>query len=111
MGEVEQVERAAEVAQWSFQPGAGPASPMLPGAGASLRRVDVPAGRKAERHSHAHEQFVLVVSGGGRLQCEAGEVELRPGTAIRFAPGAWHSAQFTQDTVLIEVNLAELASP
>jgi quercetin dioxygenase-like cupin family protein len=73
--------------------------------------VDVPAGRRADRHSHDHEQFVLVVSGAGRIECEAGALDLRPGTVIRFAPGAWHSAAFTQDTVLVEVNLAELASP
>ena len=106
----EETTGTADVAQWSVQPGATTPSAMLPGAGASLRRVDVPAGRVAERHSHAHEQFVIVVSGGGRLQCEAGDVELRPGTTIRFAPGAWHSAQFAEATVLIEVNLAELAT-
>ena len=49
-------------------------------------------------------------SGGGRLECEAGGVDLRPGTVLHFAPGAWHSAEFTENTVLVEVNLAEGAS-
>lgn len=101
---------SASVAQWSLAPGEGEGADVVPGDGASLKRVNVPAGRKAGRHSHPHEQFVLVVSGAGRLECEAGPVELRPGTVLRFAPGAWHSAEFTVDTVLVEVNLAEKAS-
>jgi len=66
----------------------------------------VKAGHVAAKHSHAHEQFVLIVSGAGTLECDAGTIVLHPGTAIRFAPGAWHSAIFTSDTVLTEVNLA-----
>ena len=85
----------------------GPAPAPLPGVGAVLRQVHVKAGHVATRHSHPHEQFLLVLSGAGRLECEAGSVPLHPGTAIRFAPGAWHSAEFTADTVLAEFNLAE----
>jgi len=82
------------IAQWNPY---GPAPATLPGAGAT-------------RHSHPHEQFLLVQSGAGRLECEAGSVPLHPGTAIRFAPGAWHSAEFTADTVLTEFNLMGTAS-
>jgi quercetin dioxygenase-like cupin family protein len=85
----------------------GPTPAPLPGTGAELRQVHIKAGHIATRHSHPHEQFLLVLSGAGRLECEAGSVPLRPGTAIRFAPGAWHSAEFTADTVLAEFNLAE----
>ena len=77
----------------------------LPGTGATVRQVRVKAGHTAARHSHEHEQFVLIVSGAGTLECDAGTILLEPGTAIRFAPGAWHSAAFTADTVLTEVNL------
>jgi len=97
----------ASVTQWNLTPGTGQEAAVVPGDGASLKRVNVPAGRRADRHSHPHEQFVLVVSGAGQLECEAGMVELRPGTVLRFAAGAWHSAEFTQDTVLVEVNLPE----
>ncbi len=93
-----------DFAQWN--PG-GPPPAALPGAGATMRQVHAKAGHVAERHSHPHEQFLLVISGAGRLECEAGSVPLRPGTAIRFAPGAWHSAEFTADTVLTEFNLAQ----
>ena len=75
------------------------------GAGASLKHVAVSAGTSAPRHSHAHEQFVIVVEGRVLLTCEAGPVDLRPGIVIRFDPDAWHSADFVEDTVLIEVNL------
>ena len=91
-------------AAWSLT---GPAAAPLPGAGATLRQVHVKAGHVATRHSHPHEQFILILSGAGRLECEAGSVPLHPGTAIRFAPGAWHSAEFTADTVLAEFNLNE----
>ncbi len=83
----------------------GEADQPLPGAGATVRRVTVAGGTSVQRHSHAHEQFVLIVSGEGTLECDAGTIELRPGTAIRFAPDAWHSAEFRTDTVLHEVNL------
>lgn len=81
---------------------------LIAGEGASLREVRVPAGTTAARHAHDHEQFVLVLSGGGRLTGEGtgGEVALAPGTVIRFAPGAWHEAVFDRETVLVEVNLA-----
>ena len=85
----------------------GPAPAPLSGAGAAMRQVHIKAGHISARHSHPHEQFLLVLSGAGRLECEAGSVPLHPGTAIRFAPGAWHSAEFTADTVLAEFNLAE----
>jgi quercetin dioxygenase-like cupin family protein len=93
---------------WNLAP--GDAAPPLPGAGATLRQVQVPAGHVADRHSHAHEQFLLVTAGSGRLSCAAGEVELTPGTVVRLAPGAWHSARFETATVLIEVNLTEPAA-
>jgi len=68
-------------AQWD----ASGTSPELPGSGASMRQIHVKAGHVATRHSHPHEQFLYVLSGAAELQCEAGSVPLRPGTAIRFA--------------------------
>ncbi len=88
---------------WPLAPAAPP--PLLAGAGASLRQVQLAAGTVAARHAHEHEQFLLVVAGSGTLQCQAGEVPLLPGTVIRLAAGAWHSAMFTEATVLLEVNL------
>ena len=77
----------------------------LPGDGATMRHIAIKAGHVATKHHHDYEQFLYVATGGGRLQCEQGSVPLEPGTALHLPPGAWHSAEFTADTVLIEVNL------
>ncbi len=78
----------------------------LPGAGATMRHVAIKAGHTATKHHHDHEQFLYVASGHGRLECAEGSVALTPGTALHLPAGAWHSAEFMADTVLIEVNLA-----
>lgn len=78
----------------------------LSGTGATMRHVAVKAGHVATRHDHDFEQFLFVASGAGRLQCEQGTIPLRAGTALHLPRSAWHSAEFTADTVLIEVNLA-----
>jgi len=95
----------AAFATWSLAPGA--AVPPLMGDGATLRQVQIAAGRVATSHSHDHEQFLLVTAGSGILHCAAGEVVLAPGVVVHLPAGAWHSANFASDTVLIEVNLAE----
>ena len=89
-------------------PGEGP--PELAGQGAAMKRVAVRAGHVAARHSHPFEQFLFVASGGGRLQCEAGEIALDPGTALHLPAHSWHSAEFTSETVLIELNMAEASA-
>jgi quercetin dioxygenase-like cupin family protein len=76
------------------------------GKGASVKQVEVPAGASGERHSHDHEQFVLVLEGSGTLQCNCGPVDLKPGTVIHFEKDAWHSTVFDTKTLLLEVNLA-----
>jgi quercetin dioxygenase-like cupin family protein len=90
--------------------GGGVRKRRIPGAGAELVRVEVPAGTRAGRHSHPHEQFVQVISGEGSLETEAGRREFRAGTVFHFPPGAWHAAEFATDTVLVETNLAEGAA-
>ena len=85
-------------------PGHGAA--QLGGAGGTMRQVAIKAGHIATRHHHEFEQFLFVASGGGRLQCEAGAISLEPGTALQLDAGAWHSAEFMADTVLLEFNLA-----
>lgn len=97
-----------EVVSWNDVP-AVPAEGVerreITGTGASLKRIDIKAGTVAARHSHDHEQFLLVLEGFARLQVESGTIELRPGTVVRFEPEAWHGAEFVEDTVLVEVNL------
>lgn len=78
----------------------------LPGTGGTMRHIAIKAGHTAAKHHHDHEQFLFVASGSGRLECEQGGIPLTPGTALHLPAGAWHSAEFTADTVLIEFNLA-----
>ena len=84
----------------------GVAKRTIPGAGASLVRVVVPAGTSAPRHSHGHEQFVQVISGSGTLETGQGREAFSAGSVFHFPPGAWHSATFETETVLIETNLS-----
>lgn len=77
----------------------------LAGQGVELVRVEIKAGTRADRHSHAFEQFVQVISGGGVLETEAGRSEFGAGTVFHFPPDAWHAAEFLTDTVLVETNL------
>ncbi len=84
----------------------GVAKRAIPGLGASLVRIVVPAGVSAPRHSHDHEQFVQVVSGSGILETEQGRKSFTAGSVFHFPAGAWHAAAFETETVLIETNLA-----
>src|ERR1700712_2726423 len=65
---------------------------------ASLVRWDIKAGSKAGRHSHAFEQFVQVISGGGTLETEEGTTRFAAGSLFHFKPGTWHAAEFDEDT-------------
>lgn len=99
---------SVDVFHWDELPAradAGVERRLVPGHAASLKQVRIEAGTRAERHSHPHEQFLLVLQGTGRLECATGAVDLRPGTVLRLAPDAWHSALFETETVLVEVNL------
>lgn len=78
----------------------------IEGAGAALVMVEVPAGTRAGRHSHPHEQFVQVVSGRGTLETAAGAFPFAAGSVFHFPADAWHAATFDADTVLVETNLA-----
>ncbi len=77
----------------------------LEGSGASLVRLDIKAGATAARHSHAFEQFVQVISGRGTLETADGSRTFAAGCLFHFPAGAWHAADFDEDTVLVETNL------
>ncbi len=90
--------------------GASVRKSAIKGAAASLIRIEIAAGRRADRHAHPFEQFVQVVSGSGVLETEEGSQRFKAGSIFHFLPGTWHAAMFDEDTVLIETNLAEQAS-
>ena len=83
---------------------AGARRRAIEGAGAGLVRIVVPAGAKAPRHSHDHEQFVQVIAGSGTLETEQGRVAFGAGSVVHFPPEAWHAAEFETETVLVETN-------
>ena len=99
----------ATIVDWSDLPLEGSAGAVrkrrIAGDAAELVLIEVPAGTRAGRHSHAHEQFVQVISGSGVLETEGGATDFRPGSVFHFAPDAWHAAEFRTDTVLVETNL------
>lgn len=77
---------------------------LIEGQAGDFKRVQVQAGYFAARHEHAFEQFFMMAEGEGVLLCADGEVALRPGVVIHFAPGVWHEARFDTDSVIYEVN-------
>jgi quercetin dioxygenase-like cupin family protein len=99
----------AHLIDWAAIPSVGEPDGVrrrrLAGVGAELVLVEVPAGTTADRHSHAHEQFVQVISGSGALETAAGRGAFKEGSVFHFPPGAWHAAEFLTDTVLVETNL------
>lgn len=84
----------------------GVAKRAIPGTGAGLVRIVVPAGTAAPRHSHAHEQFVQVLSGSGWLETEQGRAAFGPGSVFHFPAEVWHAAEFETETVLVEANVS-----
>ena len=84
--------------------GNGVAKRTIPGSGASLVRVVVPAGASAPAHSHDHEQFVQVLSGSGILETEQGRAPFSAGSVFRGRAGAWDAAAFEAGPVLSERN-------
>ncbi len=84
----------------------GVAKRTISGGGAHLVRIVVPAGTSAPRHSHAHEQFVQVLSGSGTLETAQGRATFGPGSVFHFPAEAWHAAEFESETVLVETNLS-----
>lgn len=100
---------ATEIFTWADQAAdqeaGGVRRSMIPGQGADLKRIEIPAGTRAGRHSHAFEQFVLVEKGRLQLTTAEGTQLVTAGQVFRFTPDSWHQAVFEEDTVLLEVNL------
>ncbi len=58
----------------------------------SLAEASLSAGQSTERHYHDRsEEIYLVVEGGGRIELDGEERDVRAGDAILIPPGAWHA--------------------
>jgi quercetin dioxygenase-like cupin family protein len=73
-----------------------------------LVRIEIKAGEKADRHAHPHEQFVQVIAGRGTLETAEGRQAFAAGSVFHFPAATWHSAEFDEDTILVETNLKTL---
>ena len=47
-----------------------------------------------------------VLSGSGTLETAQGRAAFGPGSVFHFPAQAWHAAEFTTETVLVEINLS-----
>ena len=58
----------------------------------SLAEATLAPGQSTERHYHRlSEEIYLLVEGGGRLEVDGAEEDVRAGNAILIPPGAWHT--------------------
>ena len=58
----------------------------------SLAEATLEPGQSTERHYHRlSEEIYLITEGGGRLEVDGEERDVRAGDAILIPPGAWHT--------------------
>jgi quercetin dioxygenase-like cupin family protein len=76
---------------------------MIVGTNEMLVRWEFTKGAVAERHSHPHEQIVVMVH--GRLRLIVGETEMIMGSddIVVIPPNTPHEAQALEDTVVIDI--------
>jgi quercetin dioxygenase-like cupin family protein len=76
---------------------------MIVGAKEMLVRWEFTKGAVAARHSHPHEQIVVMVH--GRLRLIVGEAErvMEPDDIVVIPPNVPHEAEALEDTVVIDI--------
>ena len=76
---------------------------MIVGSNEMLVRWEFIKGAVAARHSHPHEQMVMMVR--GKLRLVVGEIEtiMGPDDIVRVPPNVPHEAEALEDTVVIDV--------
>ncbi|MBX6425381.1 MAG: cupin domain-containing protein [Variibacter sp.] len=57
----------------------------------------MPAGTRAELHSHPNEQWIYILEGTFKAQVDGKEIEARPGSVIYVPANAIHGGQATPD--------------
>jgi quercetin dioxygenase-like cupin family protein len=62
------------------------------------RRVTIPPGKRNERHRHAHETFLYVLAGTGRVEVDAQAIDVSPGDSVLVPRWALHQTTNTGDT-------------
>ena len=57
----------------------------------------MPAGKRAEAHSHPNEQWIYILEGTFRMVVDGQSVEGKPGTVLYVPANAVHSGEATAD--------------
>ena len=76
---------------------------MIVGAKEMLVRWEFKKGALAARHSHPHEQIVVMVRGRLRLVVGDDETIMGPDDIVVIPPQVPHAAEALEDTVLIDI--------
>jgi quercetin dioxygenase-like cupin family protein len=76
---------------------------MIVGAKQMLVQWEFRRGAVAARHSHPHEQIVVMVHGKLRLSVENTEAILGQDDIVVIPPNAPHEAEALEDTVVIDI--------
>ena len=76
---------------------------MIVGAKEMLVRWEFNKGALAARHSHPHEQIVVMVHGKLRLMVGDAEAIMGPDDIVIIPPNVPHEAEALEDTVVIDV--------
>ena len=76
---------------------------MIVGTKEMLVRWEFRKGAVAARHSHPHEQIVVMIE--GRLRLTVGDVDkvMAPGDIVVIPPDVPHEAQALEDTVVLDI--------
>ncbi|MDB4960432.1 MAG: hypothetical protein JWP01_431 [Myxococcales bacterium] len=64
------------------------------------RRVVIPPGKSNERHRHAHETFIHILAGTGRVEIDAQAVEVKTGDSVLVPRWALHQTTNTGSSQL-----------
>jgi len=76
---------------------------MIVGSKEMLVRWDFRKGAVAARHSHPHEQIVIMVTGRLRLVVGSTELIMESGDIVVIPPNIPHEAHAIEDTIVIDV--------
>jgi unsaturated pyranuronate lyase len=76
---------------------------MIVGSKEMLVRWEFRKGAVAARHSHPHEQIVMMIEGKLRLAVGDAETIMAPGDIVVIPPNVPHEAQALEDTVVLDI--------
>jgi quercetin dioxygenase-like cupin family protein len=76
---------------------------MIVGTNEMLVRWEFRKGAVAARHSHPHEQIVMMIEGKLRLTVGDDNTIMAPGDIVVIPPGVPHEAQALEDTLVLDI--------